>query len=226
MLEWIEKISNSYVEDNSVSPVGPMKIRSITDIPSHKGGINLSPLTQTFLAPYIATDPNVVTYLPVRDEEVLNKIINELGVHFKSVKGVYFGETLFQVILQGIRDNSVELFKTMQLHQEIEPVVESLYFNNVFQKGETSTSNMVDYYMINPKLITPVHSETFSTAWEFIYHNFKPDGRITLTPSNWSLIEELNESFAIRYFSHQCEKVVLVVDSTTSKIINLDLILK
>lgn len=64
--------------------------------------------------------------------------------------------------------------------------------------------------------------ETFDAAWRFLESSYiQADGNLLLTPTNWVLTEDLNDSINLRYLCLKCKNTLLIVDELTNAIVGL-----
>lgn len=77
-------------------------------VPSYSDKIHISPLAEFFLRLFLSSGETNVVYIPITNQEQYEIAENELAIHFQDVKVAYCDNTIKQLILQYIREETLQ----------------------------------------------------------------------------------------------------------------------
>ncbi|WP_163858980.1 hypothetical protein [Paenibacillus elgii] len=210
MNEWlIEKIENTY--SNNSNSENNFEIRKI---PSDTSGINISPACQFIVAPFVFKEKDGVYQIPVEMEE--KTIIEEIVPHFYYPKAVFSNNQMKYVILQGLKEESMESFNELIKTNQLQPQIKDLYAGSSNASPDFSNCKT---FIINKEKLSPYYSSDFELSWSFLKRSFiLQEGEFNILPNNWFLNDSLKENVTIRTFIRFCNEISLTIDMNTNKI--------
>ncbi|MCM3271032.1 hypothetical protein [Paenibacillus elgii] len=210
MNEWlIEKIENNY--SNNSNSENNFEIRKI---PSDSSGTNISQACQFIVAPFVFKEKDGVYQIPVGMEE--KTIIEEIVPHFHYPKAVFSNNQMKYVILQGLKEESMESFYELIETNQLQPQIKDLYAGS--SNGSPDFSNCKTF-IINKEKLSPYYSSDFELSWSFLKRSFiLQEGEFNILPNNWFLSDSLKENVTIRTFIRFCKEISLTIDMNTNKI--------
>ncbi|MFF2290820.1 hypothetical protein [Peribacillus butanolivorans] len=195
-MEWLKPFeANNQFEDNTNSLLD-FKIREFIRESNVQKKYSL--LTQFFLL-LGSQDYNSVTSLFV-DNRIDNQVIEEIIMHFDNTKIVLVNELPSEILLSMPNQESLSLIRSDNLN----PIIKNLYgtINNTQYKWRPQKS-----YKVLSEFIEKYEDMEFDEVLDCL-KNASKGPIISLALSSWTL----EDTFAIRYFTHKCKNVYLWID--------------
>lgn len=143
-------------------------------------------------------------------------IIEEIVPHFYYPKAVFSNNQMKYIILQGLKEESMESFYELIETNQLQPQIKDLYAGS--SNGSPDFSNCKTF-IINKEKLSPYYSSDFELSWSFLKRSFiLQEGEFNILPNNWFLSDSLKENVTIRTFIRFCNEISLTIDMNTNKI--------
>ena len=198
-MKWLKPYEvNIQFEDNSNDSVN-FKIRKFTA--ESNVSKKYSILTEFFLLMGAQYGDGVASLFV--HNKIDNQLIEEIIMHFDDTKVVLENELPTEIMLSKPNQESLSWIRSNNLN----PITKDLYgtSNNQFEWSPPKS------YKVLSEFIEKYDNTEFDKVLECL-KNTSPEPIISLTLSSWTLEDSLKESFAIRYLTHKCKNVYLLVD--------------
>lgn len=209
-----EYIQNSEVEFNE--NVEPPKIIFEEIIIKAPSELQLSPLAQYFLAPFILIESNGMLDIPVRTKFIYNKVVNEIAVHFNKVSKVT-DDNQVTLSMQDVRGSSKTYFLDLYNSNSLNAIVTDLY-----RKSSSGWGGIfpIKEYKVNLRGVKKLVDHDILTLWSFFKEtSVLGTGHFVLMPSEWAFDESFKDRIAVRAFAGVCNSMTITVNTESNTIL-------
>ncbi len=223
MFEWIQDYSSlTYCskqermkfDDNSRFE---MK-RMMTDDPTE-----MSALGQYFTAASVWLSVDFTVAIPVLDEEVRERIMQEVAPHFAEVKQVVRKGRIETVYLRQLKPGSVKLFNDNQAG--ILPVMKDLYRHHDIGDRYAGRKRELVHYTVKVNALEPYEEDGAGELQALLRKAFFGE-EVTdfgLLPLGWQFDDSLRHSLALRFLAGFAPNLTITVDQDTNEVVLLHL---
>lgn len=142
-----------------------------------------------------------VLYLSI-NSKVSSELIEEVLLHFRNVKILYYGNKPFQIMLQNVRPSSI---KTI-LKDELHPIVADL-FGRQARKIDEEWYPQKGVFLVQRGQLEPFKSKQFDEVMNKLRMY-----KLTSFETNFLLNDNYRKSNALRYLTYETEILKLTVN--------------
>ncbi|MDB5052351.1 MAG: hypothetical protein JWM44_401 [Bacilli bacterium] len=216
MFDWLYEIEKPIIRLNDES--GELRIKKINSEISLN---QMSEVCQLFASFSVIIGSDALTELPTTNDDALNTIMNEIVPHYLDVKEIYIGGILRKINVRRLKRNSSKMIEEL-LSDGIYPVIPDLYRSN--SPNLATEPRKLKYFSVRQELISQPHIMETEKIKNFFNNSFFAEtGSVFITPTGWSLEENLKESITIRTFCTFANKIILVIDTKDRSVVGLDI---
>ena len=214
MFQWLTEIDKPVV-NKSKELHSDLNIERLSE---NKDTYEISDVFLFFASPNIIFNIDFLTALPTPTKFSLNVILNEMAPHYNKVQVIKKKDNITTINLKFLKKHSQRLLNKALLEGVLGGIINDIYRTNELHISMHRLN--LKYYKVNGKYIQTVKLEGFDRVMEFLESSFLTSGGpFTLSPSGWTLEEELKNSIAIRAFSSFSKEIILVVDSADNTVV-------
>ncbi len=219
ILDLFEEIrAKDYIQNPNlkfIKRVEPPKIVYEKLIVEEPYELQLSPLAQYFLAPFILIDSNGILDIPVMHNFIHDKVIREIAPHFNEISKVT-SDNQVKLRLQNIRESSKTHFLNVFNNHRLNAIV-----NDIYGKGNTGWGGnfTIREYKVNLEAIIKSVEHDILPLWDFFKDSFVLNtGYFVLIPSEWVFDESFKDRIAVRAFASVCNSMTITVNTENNTI--------
>ncbi len=208
-----EDIQNFEVEFNE--KFEPPKVAFDKVIIEASSDLELTPLAQYFLAPFILIESNGVLDVPVKTKLIYDKVLEEVATHFKKVIKITEDKQV-TLSMQDIRESSKAYFLDLYNNNSLNAIV-----TDVYRKSSSGWGGIFPTkdYKVNLGGVEKLVDHDIETLWSFFKETFVLDtGYFVLMPSEWVFDESFKERIAVRAFAGVCNSMRITVNTDSNTI--------
>ncbi|NOU96369.1 hypothetical protein GC093_24595 [Paenibacillus sp. LMG 31456] len=183
-------------------------------------------LAQFLNASSVLLPGNTSVQLEIVNEELHKLILEELAPHYENVKAVIIDDYIKTLIMEQLKNDSVEIFRSMDQRGELSPLIKDFYRSSDRNLlGPHKMSRTCRYFIVLPDKLEPMKLTGTDSLRKWIHNGYiQRNERLALSPTGWVLHDELKNSVALRFFASFCPRVGLVVDADDMKIVGFDIL--
>ncbi|WP_054939926.1 hypothetical protein [Paenibacillus ihuae] len=181
----------------------------------------MSALGQYFTAASVWLSVEFTVAIPVLDEEVRERIMQEVAPHFAEVKQVVRKGRIETVYLRQLKPGSVKLFDENKAG--ILPVMKDLYRHHEVGDRYAGRKRSLVHYNVKTAVLEP-YRESESVELQALLHTAYFGAEVTefgLLPLGWQFDDSLKHSVALRFLAGFAPSLTITVDRDTNEVIML-----
>ena len=224
MFEWIQNYSAlaysskqermNFDDDNSRFEMN----RIMTDEPTE-----MSALGQYFTASSVWLSDDFTVVIPMLDEEVQDRVMQEVAPHFSKVKQLVRKGRMESLYLQHMKPESVKLFNENQAG--ILPVMKDLHRHRDNGDRFSGHKRNLVYYTVKVNVLEPYEEEGAGKLQALLRKAFFGElvtdyGHL---PLGWQFDDSLRHSVALRFLAGFAPNLTITVDQDTNEVVMLHL---
>ncbi|MBX4152468.1 hypothetical protein [Paenibacillus lautus] len=209
-MHWLRKLSSLEKKEllkggNNNHSDEMLRIKRI--VPAYSDKIHISPLAEFFLRLSLSSGETNVVYIPITNQEDYEIAKKELAIHFQDVKVAYCDNTIKQLILQYIREETLQYLNKININKEEPDIITELFM--LSDSNPIPQTNDVNIYETMHKDSINVERFKFlDDSFVFISSCYKNQDFL-FTPSGWSLSDNLKDSNALSFLEHHSRRSFL-----------------
>jgi hypothetical protein len=227
MLPWMKEVSKEELfgnDDANTTPIHrPFKIEKLKVDDSIN---SMTVLAQFLNASSVLLPGNISVQLENVNEELHKLILKELVPHYEKVKAVIIDNCIDTIIMQQLKNDSVEMFRSMEQSGELSPLIKDFYRSSDRSLiGIHKISRRCRHFIVLPGKLEPMKLAGTDSLRKWVQDGYiQRNKSLALSPTGWVLHDELKKSVALRFFASFCPRLGLVVDADDMKIVGLDIL--
>lgn len=179
---------------------------TVRDLPLSKNVQKHYSLLTQFMIGLAIKDRGGATSLYIEEEELSNKIVQEVLNHFDHRQGVYQDGKLTGIVLSKPNRDSELSIRLRKIH----PIIDDLFIFS--DKKVEQQWRPIQRYKVLPEYISRYDDEAFDDVLHFLQQTSKEHSTL-LSIKSWKVNEYLKKNVALQYFVHHCQHVYLWIDN-------------
>lgn len=227
MFSWIKEIHKEDIFGNDDENAIPIHVPfNIEKLDAKDSIYNMTVFAQFLNASSVLLPGNTSVQLGVENEEIHNLILKELVPHYEKVKVVLIDNRINTIMMEELKNDSVEIFRSMEQSGELSPLIMDFYRSSDRNLlGPHKKRRTCRYFNVKLDKLEPINLTGTDSLRKWIEDGYiQPNERLALSPTGWVLEDELQKSVALRFFASFCPSLLLVVDADDMKIVGLDIL--
>lgn len=227
MFSWIKEIHKEDVfgnrDENAIPIHVPFKIEKLD---AKESIYNMTVFAQFLNASSVLLPGNTSVQLEIENDEIYNLILKELVPHYEKVKVVLIDNRINTILMEQLKNDSVEIFRSMEQSGELSPLIMDFYRSSERNLlGPHKMRRICRYFIVLLDKLEPMNLTGTDSLRKWIEDGYKqPNERLAFSPTGWVLEDELQKSVSLRFFASFCPSLLLVVDADDMKVIGLDIL--
>ncbi|NRF94834.1 hypothetical protein HQN89_28495 [Paenibacillus frigoriresistens] len=227
MFSWIKEFHKEDIFGNDDENAIPIHVPfNIEKLDAKDSIYNMTVFAQFLNASSVLLPGNTSVQLGIENEEIHNLILKELVPHYEKVKVVLIDNRINTIMMEQLKNDSVEIFRSMEQSGELSPLIMDFYRSSDRNLlGPHKKRRTCRYFNVLLDKLEPINLTGTDSLRKWIEDGYiQPNERLALSPTGWVLEDELQKSVALRFFASFCPSLLLVVDADDMKIVGLDIL--
>ncbi|MNI35783.1 hypothetical protein D3C73_898180 [compost metagenome] len=165
---------------------------------------------------------NMMNVYTAKDETVRYLIMNDIAPHFEDVKIVYVEDEIDVVNMQYLKEESKKMFDST--NNGIIQVIHDLFRTNDMSIWTDGKKRELTRYSVKLNELDKYVIENTNDIQDFFTKGYFDLGKeFSFIPTGWTLVDELKESKALRFFATCIPCITLVVDLSNKQVVMIQL---